>query len=55
MHFVNFSYPLCHYVATALSNRTAVNVVMCFVKLCGVCYYVLYFENVLNTGVLCIK
>jgi len=28
---------------------------MCFVKFCDVCYYVLYFENVLNTGVLYIK
>ena len=41
--------------ATTLSNRTAVNVVMCFAKFCDVCYYVLYFENVLNTGVLYIK
>lgn len=41
--------------ATTLSKRAAVNVVMYFVKLCDVCYYVLYFENVLNTDVLCIK
>jgi len=41
--------------ATTLSNRTAVNVVMCFVKFCDVCYYVLYFENVLNTGVFYIE
>jgi hypothetical protein len=41
--------------ATSLSNSTAVNVVMCFVKFYDVCCYVLHFENVLNTGVLYVK